>query len=182
MNRKTFLNLAVAATFLTPVAGFAGSQDVAVDRNNDRVISTYGDCVRTKWESATDVCGGKVQPSVSDRRKSIGAVSRSYLAFFDFNSATLSSAAKDIIERSVDNAKNDSTFIITGHADRAGSSSYNEALSGRRAAAVKAELRRLGVGSSRIQTNAKGESTPLISTEDGVREPQNRRVEIVYTK
>lgn len=182
MNRKTFLNIALTASLLVPSAGFAMSQDVAVDRNNSRVYSTSGDCVRTKWEAAGDVCANAPQPSVNDRRKSGGMVSRSYMAFFDFNSANLSSTAKGIIAKAVDSANNDSSFIVTGHADRSGSDSYNVSLSKRRADAVKAELRRLGVNGSKISTQAKGEATPLVSTKDGVREPQNRRVEIVFTK
>ena len=62
------------------------------------------------------------------------------------------------------------------------SDDYNIKLSKRRAESVKAELSRLGVSGSRVTTQAKGESTPLVSTADGIREPQNRRVEIVYTK
>ena len=47
---------------------------------------------------------------------------------------------------------------------------------------MRAELVRLGVSSRKIETYAKGEANPLVATGDGVSEPQNRRVEIVYTK
>jgi outer membrane protein OmpA-like peptidoglycan-associated protein len=53
-------------------------------------------------------------------------------------------------------------------------------LSQRRADAVKAELVKLGIPASEITTVAKGESDPLVPTADGVREPRNRRVEIVF--
>ncbi|MBM3514834.1 MAG: hypothetical protein FJX59_14150 [Alphaproteobacteria bacterium] len=49
----------------------------------------------------------------------------------------------------------------------------------RRANTVKAELIRLGIPANEIAVMFKGESEPLVSTGDGVREPQNRRVEIV---
>jgi outer membrane protein OmpA-like peptidoglycan-associated protein len=68
---------------------------------------------------------------------------------------------------------------VTGHADRAGPDSYNMALSMRRADAVKAVLVREGVPANQIAVVARGESQPLVPTADGVREPQNRRVEIV---
>lgn len=181
MSMKTFGKLLLAASILTPATTLAGPQDVVTDQDNKKVYSTFGDCVRTKWESSSDECAGTAQPTVQERRKSIG-VSRSYIAFFDFNASSLTSNAKNIIASAVSNAKADSDFIVTGHADRVGSDEYNIKLSKRRAESVKAELSRLGVSGSRVTTQAKGESTPLVSTADGIREPQNRRVEIVYTK
>jgi OmpA-OmpF porin, OOP family len=44
---------------------------------------------------------------------------------------------------------------------------------------VAAELVRQGVSRNEIAITAFGESRPLVPTADGVREPQNRRVEIV---
>jgi outer membrane protein OmpA-like peptidoglycan-associated protein len=37
-----------------------------------------------------------------------------------------------------------------------------------------------GVPDSAMSTEAYGESRPLVETADGVREPQNRRVEITF--
>ena len=67
----------------------------------------------------------------------------------------------------------------TGHTDTSGPESYNMALSLRRANAVKDALVRDGVPAQAIVVIGKGESQPLTPTGDGVREPQNRRVEIV---
>ena len=67
---------------------------------------------------------------------------------------------------------------VTGNADRSGADGYNQALSLRRAEAVKAVLVRDGVQSSTIVIIAKGETQPLVSTADGAREPQNRNVAI----
>lgn len=67
---------------------------------------------------------------------------------------------------------------LTGHADLSGSDAYNEALSLRRAAAVAAALGNAGVSPGVIATSGKGESEPKVPTADGVREAQNRRVEI----
>jgi outer membrane protein OmpA-like peptidoglycan-associated protein len=44
---------------------------------------------------------------------------------------------------------------------------------------VASELERRGIQRSNISVQAFGESRPLVPTADGVREPQNRRVEIV---
>lgn len=69
-------------------------------------------------------------------------------------------------------------LTVSGHADRAGSDSYNSELSLRRAQAIAGLIASAGVPAAVITTDAKGEAQPRVPTADGVREPQNRRVEI----
>ena len=109
------------------------------------------------------------------------APARTYLVFFDFDRADLTDRARQIIAEAAQNsARVQTTRIeVAGHADRSGSPQYNQRLSQRRADAVAAELGRLGIARSAISVQAFGESRPLVATADGVREPQNRRVEIV---
>jgi outer membrane protein OmpA-like peptidoglycan-associated protein len=108
-------------------------------------------------------------------------VPRTYLVFFDHDSSQLTAAARSIIATAANNSKTAGTtrIIATGHTDKSGTNVYNDGLSQRRSNTVKAELVRLGVPANAIATVAKGESDPLVQTRDGVREPQNRRVEIV---
>ncbi len=108
----------------------------------------------------------------------------SYMVFFDFDKSAITPEARSVLETAVQNAKENNVVRIdvTGHADRAGSDEYNMRLSKRRADAVKKELVKLGISAAEIATEAKGESDPLVPTDDGVREPQNRRVEIIYTQ
>ncbi|MEO5374136.1 MAG: OmpA family protein [Alphaproteobacteria bacterium] len=107
---------------------------------------------------------------------------RNFLVFFDFDKATLTSQANGILAEAATAAKSGGATRIeaTGHADRSGSDQHNVALSKKRVDAVKRELMRRGVPERDIVVTAKGESEPLVSTADGVREPQNRRVEIVF--
>lgn len=108
-------------------------------------------------------------------------VARSYIVFFDWDSTVITPEAQAIIQ----DAANAATSLgvarieLTGHADRSGSPRYNQKLSVKRAEAVKTVLVGLGVSEANIVTIGKGESAPLVPTPDGVREPQNRRVEIV---
>jgi outer membrane protein OmpA-like peptidoglycan-associated protein len=106
---------------------------------------------------------------------------RTYLVFFDWDRDTLTDRARQIIAEAAANSRRvQSTRIeVSGHADRSGSTQYNQGLSLRRANNVAAELVRLGVPRNEIVIQAFGESRPLVPTADGVREPQNRRVEIV---
>ncbi|MCU0888881.1 MAG: OmpA family protein, partial [Rubritepida sp.] len=64
-------------------------------------------------------------------------------------------------------------------ADRTGSAAYNQRLSVRRAEAVAAELVRRGINRTEITVQGFGFDRPLVPTAMGVREPQNRRVEII---
>ena len=111
----------------------------------------------------------------------VQTVARTYLVFFDWNRADLTDRARQIIaEAATARTTVRSTRIeVSGHADRSGSDAYNQALSMRRAEAVAAELTRRGVPRAEMHIQAFGESRPLVPTADGVREPQNRRVEIV---
>jgi outer membrane protein OmpA-like peptidoglycan-associated protein len=70
--------------------------------------------------------------------------------------------------------------MLAGHADKSGSAQYNVGLSQRRADAVRSYLEGRGVPGGAIASEAFGESRPLVETADGVREPQNRRVEITF--
>ncbi|MCS6891762.1 MAG: OmpA family protein [Rhodovarius sp.] len=108
-------------------------------------------------------------------------VARTYLVFFDWDRADLTDRARQIIAEAAEaRTRVRSTRIeVSGHADRSGSPQYNQALSMRRAQAVAAELERRGVPRSEMVIQAFGETRPLVPTADGVREPQNRRVEIV---
>jgi len=107
---------------------------------------------------------------------------RPFLVFFGWDSAALTAEARTVLQAAAQSAKqNQVTRVeLTGHADRSGSDAYNMRLSQRRAETVKVELVRLGVAANQITTTAMGESRPLVPTADGVREAQNRRVEIVF--
>ena len=106
---------------------------------------------------------------------------RTYLVFFDWDRADLTSRARQIIgEAATNSSRVQYTRIeVNGYTDLSGSTKYNQGLSVRRATAVGAELVRDGVPQSAINIQGFGESNPLVPTAKGVREPQNRRVEII---
>jgi OmpA-OmpF porin, OOP family len=119
-------------------------------------------------------------PVVAPTPAAAPVAARTYLVFFDFDRADLTDRARQIIGEAATNSRTGTTRIeVSGHADRSGTPQYNQRLSERRAAAVAAELERRGVARSAMAIQAFGESRPLVPTADGVREPQNRRVEIV---
>ncbi|WPB84825.1 OmpA family protein [Sediminicoccus rosea] len=109
------------------------------------------------------------------------APARTFLVFFDWDRADLTDRARQIIAEAATNARTvRSTRIeVSGHADRTGSAAYNQRLSVRRAEAVAAELVRRGIARNEMTIQGFGFDRPLVPTAMGVREPQNRRVEIV---
>ena len=107
-----------------------------------------------------------------------------FLVFFDWDSTDITSEAQRIISAAARAFRENRVVRLqtTGHADRSGPTAYNLGLSRRRAEAVQAALIRAGVSADQITIDYKGESDPLVPTEDGVREPQNRRAEIILTR
>ncbi len=109
------------------------------------------------------------------------APARTYLVFFDWDRADLTARARQIIaEAAQASTRVQTTRIeVNGYTDLSGTAAYNQRLSVRRAESVQAELVRDGVPRQEIMIHGFGETHPLVPTAQGVREPQNRRVEII---
>jgi outer membrane protein OmpA-like peptidoglycan-associated protein len=109
------------------------------------------------------------------------APAKTYLVFFDWDKANLTPRATQIISQAASDSKtqNVTTLNVSGYTDTSGTPQYNQGLSERRAKAVAAQLVQDGVPASEIEIHAYGETHLLVPTGPGVREPQNRRVEIV---
>ncbi len=106
---------------------------------------------------------------------------RTYLVFFDWDRADLTERAREIVAEAATASSHVQTTSIevNGYTDLSGTAKYNLGLSIRRAKTVEAELVRDGVQPSEIAIHGYGESNPLVMTAAGVREAQNRRVEII---
>ena len=109
------------------------------------------------------------------------APARSYLVFFDWDKADLTERARAIVKQAADNSTRVQVtrIEVNGYTDTSGTRAYNQGLSVRRAKAVAGELVRDGVPRDVIAVKGFGETHLLVSTGPGVREPQNRRVEII---
>jgi len=107
---------------------------------------------------------------------------REFMVFFGFNQSNVSAQALSTIRQAVNSIRESGSAAIrvVGHTDRAGSIAYNKALSLRRAKSVKKALIGEGIQGETIAISGRGESEPLVPTDDGVRESQNRRVHISF--
>ncbi len=109
------------------------------------------------------------------------AAPRTFIVFFDWDQSAITAEAEGILREAAAVAQSSGPvrIVATGHADRSGPSDYNLGLSARRAAAVRTQLQTFGIDPFTVAIFARGETDPLVPTPDGVREPQNRRVELV---
>jgi outer membrane protein OmpA-like peptidoglycan-associated protein len=104
------------------------------------------------------------------------------MVFFDWGKGEIRSddvATLDKIAEAV-RANPSIRLKLSGHTDRSGCASTNRRTALNRAETVRSELERRGVPRNAISVASFGEVEPLVPTEDGVREVQNRRVVIEF--
>jgi iron complex outermembrane recepter protein len=166
----------VNSRYTDPYGTFTTSQQFVPPRQFIGTVSYSFGAPTSQTETATAyVPPPAVAPAPS--------VPNSYLVFFDFNKSDLTPRAVGIVDAAAKNAgpAKVTQLTVTGHTDTVGSDAYNMRLSRRRAESVAAQLEKDGIPSSEIAIVAKGKRDLLVPTADGVKEPQNRRVQIVYS-
>ena len=101
-------------------------------------------------------------------------------AFFDFDKAVVKPEGKAKLDDLAGKvgAINLEVVIAVGHTDSVGTSAYNQALSVRRAEAVKAYLVSKGIESNRVYTEGKGLTQPVADNATREGRSKNRRVEV----
>jgi len=106
---------------------------------------------------------------------------RSFRVFFDFDKASLTREGEHVVRNAAETYRRTGAarIEVTGYTDLSGTPRYDLDLSKRRANAVRAALAAQGVPAGSINESWHGKQSPLVSTADGVREPQNRRVDIM---
>ncbi|HZD91368.1 MAG TPA: outer membrane beta-barrel protein, partial [Pseudolabrys sp.] len=105
---------------------------------------------------------------------------QAFIVFFNWDSAAVTPEGMQIVHQAADayRAGGAVHLQVTGYTDRSGSPGYNQRLSERRADNVANALAGLGVPRSDMLVSGRGENDNRVPTADGVREPQNRRVEV----
>lgn len=149
--------LATVAVMLAPAAAFAADapHDVVKDARGTTVMNTFGNCVITQWESASDECGAAPRSVISKISKEQRTV------YFDFNKSTLNSKEKtklDDLTKIIAGSKEVESVDIVGFADQIGTTSYNKKLSQKRAETVKSFLSSKGLKTRNVRVEGKGEA------------------------
>ena len=99
--------------------------------------------------------------------------------FFDSgNGAEIRSEWTAVLDQVAERLRQGGNVQLDSYSDRSGPGAVNRRMAAQRAQAVRAALLQRGVIGDAIRTVAHGESDPVVPTPDGVREPQNRRVDL----
>ncbi|MGE0753584.1 MAG: OmpA family protein [Alphaproteobacteria bacterium] len=175
--------LATVGALLAPASAMAmheGIHDVVKDARGNVVLNSFGNCVVTKWPADMDECrGGDIRARLSKENRTV---------YFDFNKSTLNASEKtklDSLSEIIASSSQVESVDIVGFADMIGTSSYNRALSQRRARTVRSYLASKGLKTRNVRLEAMGEKMSVTSCDSNL--PRNeliaclaadRRVEI----
>jgi len=110
-----------------------------------------------------------------------GSAPDRFMVFFDWGKPDIRSDDVAVLDQvaAIYRAHPGARLQLSGNTDRSGSVITNRRAGMRRAEMVRAELEKRGIPGNAMTVASFGEERPLVPTEDGVREVQNRRVEIV---
>jgi OmpA-OmpF porin, OOP family len=157
---------------------------VVVEHGDDRVILNQAYAVSRITSDGEIhlelVPEREVRSSFGGTLTALPARPASFLLYFITGTDTLTDASKAELARMLQEARRRPSpdILVIGHTDTVGALEANDELSLQRAERVKADLVREGIAAERIRAAGRGEREPLVPTDDGVDEPQNRRVEI----
>lgn len=106
---------------------------------------------------------------------------RQFTVYFEFDKSSLTPEGSKVVQDAAASYKETGSarISVAGYTDLSGTQKYNLALSKRRADTVRTALVQQGVPDNVIEETWHGKENPAVPTADGVREPRNRRVEIV---
>lgn len=138
----------------------------------------YKDC----WDGSSVPVSASCPPApVEDTAADLEPIE--FTVYFDYDKSNLTPQASTLVQEAASRAlENDiETVVVSGNTDTSGGSAYNQALSERRGRVVRDALIANGVPADRIRVEAYGETNLAKPTADGVREPLNRRSDVVIS-
>ncbi|OHC69949.1 MAG: hypothetical protein A3H93_04570 [Rhodocyclales bacterium RIFCSPLOWO2_02_FULL_63_24] len=192
----TLLGISISALAQTPGIDTKGTVGYAIDSRGAVVKNGTGLCWRTGYWTpamAVEECDPdlvkKAAPAAPATRGVVAApaavpapkpaaqkVTLAADALFDFDKAVLRTEGKAKLDKLAGDIKGIKLEVIiaVGHADRFGTDAYNQKLSEKRAAAVKAYLVSKGIEPNRVYTEGKGEKQP-ITKPDQCKGPKSKK-------
>lgn len=201
MKKSIIISSTIAAVVmlqLTLPTTASADSGFLTDRNGNIVVDGFGECVSIiKIKHRPNVnnhhCVTSHKKMHKKMHKKVHAkpapkpivhenIDLAAHALFDTNKSNLRNAGTSELDELASKLKSYhyiDSISITGHTDSRGSESYNQALSERRAASVKAYLVSKGVNGSVISTSGAGESSPVASNKTTEGRQQNRHVVIM---
>ncbi|MBY0355832.1 MAG: OmpA family protein [Rickettsiales bacterium] len=140
---------ALSITLAASANASSNAREVVNDHGSNIITNTFGNCVRTKWQSADDVCAPQ-KPAPAPVAAPVPAPAPAPVIsqdartiYFNFDEASLSATAiqkLDTLSQTVAASSGILSATVVGYADKIGNSDYNVILSQKRAGAVKQYL------------------------------------------
>ena len=127
-----------------------------------------------------DVCRKRFANAMDRIDKALtGGEEQAYIVFFTWDDAAITPVGRLTLEQVAEAYHEGGSvkIVLAGHADRSGTEPYNLKLSEKRAKNAAAALAAMGVPADAMEVTWYGETRPRVLTAEGVKEPQNRRVE-----
>lgn len=165
--KKVFAMSAAMAAMLA-FGGVAQATDIApyvTSSSKEIVKSGYDLCWRTGFWTPALVEGTGCDGDVANSGKIVLAAD----TLFDLNSARVKPEGVKMLQELVARMSglNVDVVMATGYTDETGPADFNQALSERRAEAVKNIMVREGVPADKIQTEGKGPANPVVTCTEG---------------
>lgn len=189
---------AVLAAFALAAAGCSARRDLVVlvpsaDGHVGKVAVENGTSTEVidKANQAVTIGPGGMKPGTvdadhvqaifGDALSAAPIPPRRFTLYFDEGTEKLTAASQAELPDILADIKRRAAYQveIVGHTDRKASDEFNDALSLRRAGAVRDWLAAGGVPASSTVVAGRGERDPVVTTADGTSEPRNRRVELI---
>ena len=141
-------------------------------------VVQYKDC----WDGSSVPVSAECPPQLIEEQAEI-AEPIQFTVYFDYDKSNLTPEAANLVREAASRAQqfDVDTVVVTGNTDTSGGAAYNQRLSERRASVVRDALIANGVSADAIRLEARGENNLAKPTPDGVREPLNRRTDVVIS-
>ncbi|MCP4430775.1 MAG: OmpA family protein [Gammaproteobacteria bacterium] len=157
---------------------------VVTNENGSRVLDKAGHSMGLEESESTPSRAADSEQIENDFSMVLASQppkSRGFLLYFEFGTSELTAESSVLIPEIISeiNSRAAPDIGIIGHTDTAGSAETNAELALVRAQKVHSLLISAGVNFDLIEVSSHGETNLLISTEDGIDEPRNRRVEVL---
>lgn len=205
MKTSKIVLTALAMACLT-LAGIASANETdkygyLTDTRGNVVRNAYNECWKTGyWTPAMAIpeCDANLkqdEPKVAEAaparaaepvpgpdKAAFAAITLQAETLFDFDKSFIRAEGKKTLDDEVVAKMKQypqvEVVLVTGYTDRIGTDAYNQKLSERRAAAVKAYLVAQGIENNRLETAARGEADPVVSCADikGKASGKNRKL------
>lgn len=167
MNFKTLSLSVIAAVCIASSASACWKDNTVVtDMRASNVTDARGNCVFTKWKEGANKCAAApaAVKAAAPGNAPLATLNERTI-YFDFDSAELTATSIYKLNRLLGKIKASGRVLsasIVGHADMMGDPAYNQALSARRATAVKNYLASQGFNNAQVTTvTAEGENAPV---------------------